>query len=110
MPTSADFVRAFQQLEPIHENHIAILRHHARGPGRTRTMTELATAAGYADYKPANLQYGLLASRVGAALGLPNTNLSLLVTFTGPDSHGNEHWELTLRPEVAEALAELGWD
>jgi hypothetical protein len=108
-PIAADFVRAFMILTPVHENHIAILRAHARAPQRRRTATQLAKAIGYRNYNAVNLQYGHLAARVGAVLGLPLANLSLLVEFIEPGQEGNEQWELILRPAVLEAITEMGW-
>jgi hypothetical protein len=108
-PIAADFVRAFVAISPVHDNHIAILRCHTRAPGRRRTATQLAGAVGYQGYEAINLQYGLLAARVGEALGLQQANLTLLVDFTAPGERGNEQWELILRPAVAQAVAEIGW-
>lgn len=105
----ADFVRAFVALSPVHENHIAILRCHARAPDRRRTATQLAREVGYHNYNAVNLQYGHLAARVGAALGMRDASLSLLVEFIEPGQEGNAQWELILRPAVAAAVAEMGW-
>lgn len=106
---AADFIRAFMAIAPVHENHIAILRCHARASGRRQTATQLARAVGYQNYGAINLQYGLLAARVGRALGLPDATLNLLVEFTAPGELGNAQWEFVLRPAVAQAIAEMGW-
>ncbi len=81
-----------------------------------RQWRELATAAGHADYKMANLQYGNLAKRLYQAMG-----------YSKPKSprSGNEYWILGLGEftgrrelglemqcvmwtEIAEALERLG--
>ncbi len=106
---TADFIRAFLAISPLHENHIAILRCHARAPERTRTAAQLAREVGYPSYSAINLQYGLLAARVGEALGLHDSSLGLLCEFTPPKTHGNEQWELIMRSAVASAVAEMAW-
>jgi hypothetical protein len=108
-PIAADFVRAFVALSPVHENHIAILRCHARAPQRRRTATQLAKEVGYQNFNAINLQYGHLAARVGAVLGMTDANISLLVECIEPGQEGNPQWELILRPAVVEAIAEMGW-
>lgn len=108
-PTADDFLRALREIGPLHENHVAILRHHAQAPDHTMTMAEIAAAVGYNGYKAANLQYGLLAARIGSALNQPGARIGLLVEFTAPNSHGNPHWELTMRPELAQAVADMVW-
>ncbi|MEI6536852.1 MAG: hypothetical protein WCN98_16015 [Verrucomicrobiaceae bacterium] len=109
-PTAADFVLAFKAIAPVHDNHIAILRTHAQAPGRVRTVTQLAEAVGYNGYEAINLQYGLLAKKIGEAMGHSNPNLSVLVEFAAPGAHNNPQWELTLRPAVAQAVSDMGWD
>jgi hypothetical protein len=56
-----------------------------------------------------NLQYGLLAKRIGAAMGRPSETLSLLVEFVQPRAVTNREWLMTIRPEFAAALKKVGW-
>ena len=46
------------------------LRKHAESPGRASTMTKLAEAADYKNYRPVNLLYGKLAAQVAADRGV----------------------------------------
>ena len=108
-PDSDAFTEAFQAIAPLHENQLCLLQAHYAAPDRTLTATQLAGQIGYANFNAVNLQYGLLAARVGKELGLPDANLSLLVSFTAPETGRNEHWELSMRSEVAAALEQLGW-
>lgn len=103
-------------LDKMNPQQMMMLRAHYHSAGRAATMRELATAAGYTDYKMANLQYGNLAKRLYQAMGYPKPK--------SPGS-GNEYWILGLgefiarrefglemqcvmRPEIAGALERLG--
>jgi hypothetical protein len=85
------------------------LREHVKAPGRARTARRLAQTAGYQNYGGINLQYGLLARRIGAALGRRDANLSLLVDFVPPTSVTNTEWVMVMHPQFAEALKQAGW-
>ncbi len=63
VPT-VELKRAIQAVQPIHENHLALLRSHARAAGHTLTATQLAEAVGYQNYGAVNLQYGTFADRL----------------------------------------------
>lgn len=115
-PSVDECAQGFERiLDRINPQQMMMLRAHYHSGGRAATMRELATAAGYADYKMANLQYGNLAKRLYQAMGYPKPK--------SPRS-GNEYWILGLgefvdrgdfglemqcvmRPEVAEALERL---
>ena len=56
-----------------------------------------------------NLQYGLLAQRIGEALGRSDANLNLLVEFVEPKSVTNTEYVLVMRSEFADALKQAGW-
>lgn len=106
----------FQRIQDkINPQQMVMLRAHYCSGGHAATMRELATAAGYADYKMANLQYGNLAKQLYKAIGYPAPK--------SPRS-GKEYWILGLgefidrrefglelhcvmRPEIAEALERL---
>jgi hypothetical protein len=85
-------------------------------PGWAATATELAAAAGYATYHPANRQYGELAKLVAEALHFTpprradGTHRYWTTLSTGdPEQEASEHFRFVMRPELAEALAGLGW-
>lgn len=116
-PSADECVQGFERiLDKVNPQQMAMLRAHYQSGGRAVTMRELATAAGYADYKMANLQYGNLAKRLYTAMGFPKP--------ISPRS-GNEYWILGLgeftdrgeyglemncvmRPEISEALELVG--
>ena len=116
-PSVDDCVNGFERiLDKINPQQMAMLRAHYHSGGHAATMRELATAAGYTDFKMANLQYGNLAKRLYKEIGYPAPK--------SPRS-GKEYWILGLgefidrrefglemhcvmRPEIAEALERLG--
>ena len=84
--------------------------------GRAATMRELATAAGYGDYKIANVQYGSLAKRLYKAIGYPKPESADggeaywvfgLGEFVDRSDFGLE-MQCVMHAEVAEALEALG--
>lgn len=106
--TVNQLVQALRELrEPTVAQKRFLAAHHS-APGRTSTATKLARAAGYKNFSALNLQYGVLARRIGERLG-QEANLSFLVEFTRPNGVTNDHWLLHMRPEVATALERAGW-
>ena len=69
----------------------------------------MAESAGYKDYRGFNLQYGLLARRIGEVMQIQDARISLLVEFTAPKSLKNQEWLIFMRPEFAAALKCAGW-
>ena len=109
VPTVEDYKRALQAVYPIHQNHLALLRTHARAADQTLTATQLAEAVGYENYGAVNLQYGTFADKLCVHLNRdPETRLSVLVVFAKEGSDKAEHWKLILRPQIVQALNELG--
>ena len=59
-----------------------------------------------------NLQYGLLAREIADRLAIQLTDsviVGVLVDFVDPGFAANEHYLWVLRPNVAQALEDLGW-
>lgn len=56
----AAYVTALEAIRPITEGQRRMLAAHYRAPNKIITATQLAKAAGYADYRGANIQYGAL--------------------------------------------------
>lgn len=107
--TAKQFLKAFQKLRPrLGDYHRKMLQANYSAPNRTITATQMAHTLGYRGLGAANIHYGKLASMLCGELGYPNPKdhirLSLLVSFTKPAG-----WLWTMRPQVAEALEELGW-
>lgn len=108
-PTSSEFVTALRKMRPPNANQRRFLKAHYDAPGRFLTATALSEVTTYKDYRGVNRWYGDMAKLIGAALKLPDANLSLLVDFLRPKEVTNEQWLLVMRPEFAEALSEVGW-
>lgn len=116
-PSIDECVQGLEQiLGKINPQQMKMLRAHYRSGGRSVTMRELATAAGYADYKMANLQYGNLAKRLYQAMGYPALKSETsgkpywilgLGKFVGRGEFGLE-MHCVMRPEIAGALERLG--
>jgi hypothetical protein len=113
IPAAAEFRAAFLALRPYPDKHLQFLKFHYAAPDFTITATDLAKAVGYAKHNAINLQYGKLAERFCEHFGQkpekPETNLTILITDYSLADKSNEHAQLTLRPEVVEALAGLSW-
>lgn len=101
------FVTAFQSVSSITDSHIQMLRAHYQAAERTVTAKQLADLVGYSSHSAINAQYGRLARLVGKQLDYnpEPERLGTLVQFE--KRQGEWHW--LMRPEVAEALEQLGW-
>jgi hypothetical protein len=93
-----------------------MLQRQYRSPRHTATATELAAAAGYDNFRPANRQYGGLGRLVAEALGFdPPKRRDGTPMYWSALSNGDPHrpigadWRFVMRPELAQALFELGW-
>jgi hypothetical protein len=113
LPTVDDYARALLACEPtITVKQRELLRLHHAAPARVASATRLAELVGYDGYTGVNLQYGKLAAAIGDALGIrvdPRVAVGLLVEFVSPDFVENAHWLWVLRPNVAQALEQIGW-
>jgi hypothetical protein len=115
-PKAAEYVVAFRTiLDRLSDGHLAMLKAHYHAHGRRLTATELANAAGYANYSAANLQYGLVGKAIYEEVPMELPRLSdgsLIYTFTlaiqGNPGAEEEQWIWEMRPEVAHAIEELG--
>ena len=108
-PTKSDFEKALRKIGIPGGKQLKFLQAHFASPGKASTATELARAVQYKSYDGINLQYGLLARRIGEAMGRPKATLSLLLEFSKPESLTNAHWILSMKMDFALALMELGW-
>jgi hypothetical protein len=109
LPTRSQFAHALATLPTPGGRQLDFLREHANAPGRVLTARRLADAVGYQNHGGINLQYGLLARRIGEALGRSDVNLSLLVDFVRPKAVTNKEWVMVMHPQFAEALKQAGW-
>lgn len=111
LPHIAEYVTAFRAIEPrITEKQRRMLELHHAAPGRVMSATRLAEEVELANFNEANLHYGLLAEEVCKQLAVSlDTDLGILVMFVPPGVASNKHWLWAMRPNVAQALEDLGW-
>lgn len=109
MPSKSAFVKAMRSLKKPGGRQSAFLAAHCEAPAGVMTATKLAKAAGYKSFGGINLRYGLLAQKIGAAMGRRNADITLLVTGVEPKAVTNRDWLLSIRPEFAAALKDVGW-
>jgi len=115
--TETEFEAALKSLRKPRGRQPRFLKAHAEAKGRALNMRTLAKAAGYTSYHGVNLQYGLLAERIGRALKRPRTGtvaINHLVEFVAPkgrsaDHISNDEFILVMRPEFAAALMKSNW-
>ena len=96
-----------------------MLQHHYESKGRTTTATELANQAKFKNYGGANLWYGKFAKALGLYLDFefdvydrdPDRPVYLSSICMEPEDAASPGTELPLvmRPELADALQQLGW-
>jgi len=111
-PTAVEIAKVFLRIEhQLTAGHKAMLRAHLNASDQCITASQLAKAAGYANYSAANLQYGLLGAMLFAELpiALPRRkDGSLVMTCTiasGDDLYDDEdQWIWKMRTYVAEGL------
>ena len=105
-------------LPELHDGQRAMLKAHYHADGQEITATELADAAGYANYSSANLHYGSIGKLLYelAPIILPeyDDGSSPIYTFylaeAAAESDNESNWKWKLRPEVSKAIEELGLD
>jgi len=111
--SAEDYIQAFLALESrtqMTKTRRQLLRAHYRFYHHQATMSQMAEAMGWKSFSSANAHYGRLAQLLGRELGFKNDGayLSSLGTFVEPQEAG-DHWLIIMRPQVAEALQQLGW-
>jgi len=115
-PEVSEYVQAFRSMiSDFTDGHVAMLKAHYNASDQCITATQLAEAAGYANYGAANLQYGIIGKALAEELylALPTrrdgTPIYTYALATAGDPTGEEdHWVWKLRPEVSAAIEILG--
>jgi hypothetical protein len=125
-PSALEYGEAFQRVK-MTAGQEAMLRAHLHAPDHCITATQLADAAGYANWSAANLQYGLLGQAIAQDINFNprrRADGSTIWTTAIADSAGylsddldtealhrsmerredDAHFEWTMRPQVVEAL------
>jgi hypothetical protein len=112
VPTVTEYVTAIRAIEErITPNQRKLLLAHHAAQARVMTATRLAEQVGFENYGAVNLQYGLLARLVAEQLALEvgDVEVGILVDFVDPGHVANEHYLWVMRPNVAQAIEDLGW-
>ena len=117
--STPDEARVLAGLREIHaqlsDGQLAMLKAHYHAENQAITASELAAAAGYASYHPANLHYGnigkLLYELAPIKLktykdGTPIYTFYLATELT--DTEDEQYWNWKLRPEVSNAIETIG--
>lgn len=115
-PKAAEYVLAFQKiLGSLPDSYITMLKAHYMAPNRTITSSQLADACAFHNYNAAVLHYGTLGSRLYEQLpiSLPKHKdgspvYTYMLATGGDSSQAGSEWAWKMRPEVADAIAQLG--
>lgn len=113
IPNAAKYKKAFLSIRSkMHPKHMEMLRVHYAAPGHTISVAALGTAVGY---KQAQGAYGRLGRLLCDELGYEPTMMEhgkpvlTQVLADAPTERSGVGWEWTLRPQVVDALSDLGW-
>jgi hypothetical protein len=113
VPSTTRYKQAFQAIRrALSDGQLAMLRAQYLAPDHTITATDLADAAGYKNFRGANLQYGKIGTMLREVLDYwdDSTQSSYVLSlFYAPGAVGNSDWLFVMHDEVAQALKELGW-
>ena len=112
IPTAEEFAEALAAAKPT-PNELAMLQWHYGAPQKTLTAAKLSELMEWGG-QSANSHYGKFADRVASFLDwVPNGEdrywVTMKVSCLVIGSRPADQYEWTLRPQVANALDELGW-
>ena len=113
MPTKNLYLNALAIVWPdLPAIHKELLRVHYASPGRSTSTTVLARAVGYRNCQGVNLNYGIVAAKIGKRVGVPpdpsRDNLWAIATWEHGHRDRAGHFVFTMRPELAAALRQAG--
>ena len=111
-PLASEYRSALLALrDQLSANQLLLLQHHYHAPGQSMTARQLAEAVAYKDYRAVNLQYGKLAGKLCEALNVmvKEDKVYVLASFAREPEISAGECQLIMRPELAQALVELGW-
>ena len=115
-PAAIEYVRAFQSiLQSLPDSYLVMLKAHYRSPNQNITSTELAEACDFKNYNAAVLHYGTLGSKLYEQLpiNLPADKdgkpvYTYMLATEGDRGQAKSDWSWKMRPEIADAIAQLG--
>jgi hypothetical protein len=114
-PSAGQYRGAFAAIrDRIKPDQRLLLLHHYHAPDHTITARRLAEQVWFPDWHRVNRRYGKLAHHLCDALGVPappqaGVWVSVLATWTRDQDVDDGELQLVMRPQVAQALAALGW-
>jgi hypothetical protein len=114
--TADDYRRAISEVlrAGVSPRQRELLRAHLWAPRHSASVAELAEAVGYGSWRTVNRQYGYVAHRIAAELGVfqPPRGFwaNVLIRWEAERSRSPVgHARFILRPEVVRALIDLGF-
>jgi hypothetical protein len=110
IPSAEQYKAAFLAIRNvITEKQLEMLRAHFHAPKHTITSTKMSETVGYASYKAANLQYGILGRRLCKRLRRSlELHIAILTDFGDGDTSDTDiRW--IMLPQVVQALSDLRW-
>lgn len=108
VPSAEQYAAAFRAAGDLPDTYRKMLRFQYWEPRRAVTVRRLSHAANYENYNAANLQYGTLGRLIGEQLNWYPSRPYFNVLSTGKRV-ANEEYNWIMRPQVAQALEQLGW-
>lgn len=115
IPTATKYAAALQNIS-ITENQKKMLEFHYLAHNRTVTFSELASVAGFDNYRSANLQYGTLGKTLGEELNMKFLTFgngemfySSAIGIDNPAKPKGTEYQLVMHHELAKAFDSLGW-
>ena len=113
LPSKRQYVEALLTVLPrMSHPQLRMLRAHVQAPMATISADDLALAAGFVNWKPVNMHYGLLGTALRAALGhvgeIEGQKSYIFASFLPPDDV-HLRWRWVLHTAVIDALHELAW-
>ena len=113
LPSIAQYVQALRAvLKRLSDPQLKMLRAHFQAPENTITTHDLSLAAGFQNWKPVNMHYGLVGSLLRDELGskgdVGGQKSYVFVHFLPPTAE-KPGWRWVLHKRFREALAQLAW-
>jgi hypothetical protein len=103
--TIKQYVTALRRMK-LSDIDLKMLSTHYRFPNHVTTMDEFSKAMDWKNYRAGNANYGRLAQRVAEEIGSGYMDIQCLCRFR---KENGGHWIMTMQPQVAQALEQLGW-
>ena len=108
-PSSAEYTRGFEAIwNRLSDQQVALLRAHYHSEGYRASVHDLARKCGIESWRTVNRQYGEIAKLVLTAMGYDKPKGERVSLWIGGLVVGFHNMDMILRPQVVNALQELG--